>query len=123
MSIVSSPDQIIPSGGSDLPRGRGRSFAALAFAALLGFSAGDALQPPHRQIETRLALFAIDGYRATVSPLLARTHLAGCRFHPTCSAYGREAIARYGIPKGLILAAGRVLRCHPFSRGGEDPVP
>ncbi|HMF10351.1 MAG TPA: membrane protein insertion efficiency factor YidD, partial [Thermoanaerobaculia bacterium] len=46
-----------------------------------------------------------------------------CRFQPTCSAYGREAIARYGIPRGAWLAAARVLRCHPFAKGGADPVP
>jgi putative membrane protein insertion efficiency factor len=66
---------------------------------------------------------AIDGYRATVSPFLARTGVVRCRFEPTCSAYGREAIARYGSPKGVAMAAGRVLRCHPWTKGGFDPVP
>jgi len=74
-------------------------------------------------VTARVVLLSIDGYRATVSPLLARSRLVVCRFHPTCSAYGREAVARYGVPKGLLLAAGRVLRCHPFAKGGEDPVP
>jgi hypothetical protein len=46
-----------------------------------------------------------------------------CRFHPTCSEYGYQAIARHGVFKGLILATWRVLRCNPFSQGGNDPVP
>jgi putative membrane protein insertion efficiency factor len=100
-----------------------RRFSAVALAALLGFFAADASRPVDRQVGTRMALFAIDAYRATVSPVLARTHVVACRFHPSCSAYGREAIARYGIPHGALLAAGRVLRCHPFAKGGEDPVP
>lgn len=46
-----------------------------------------------------------------------------CRFQPTCSAYGEEAILRHGILKGSLLTIWRVLRCHPFSRPGPDPVP
>ena len=92
-------------------------------AALIGLAVGDALRPVPDQNGTRLALAAIDAYRATVSPVLARTGVVRCRFEPTCSAYGREAIARYGEPKGFALAAGRVLRCHPWAKGGWDPVP
>ena len=92
-------------------------------AALLGFAAGDALRPPPAQALARLAIGAIDAYRATLSPAIARTGLARCLFTPTCSAYGREAIQRYGLPRGGWLAAGRILRCNPWSRGGVDPVP
>jgi hypothetical protein len=46
-----------------------------------------------------------------------------CRFTPTCSHYGYQAIARYGLMKGGLLAAWRILRCQPFSPGGYDPVP
>ena len=46
-----------------------------------------------------------------------------CRFTPTCSHYGYQAIARHGLLKGGALAVWRVLRCQPFSRGGYDPVP
>ena len=46
-----------------------------------------------------------------------------CRFHPTCSRYAEEAIRTHGAIRGSILAAGRVLRCNPFGRGGLDPVP
>ena len=113
--------------GSPLPTGRSESgarrawFAAPLCAALIGLAVGDALRPPSEQASARLAVAAIDVYRAAVSP-----HLKGivrCRFEPTCSAYGREAIARYGFPKGFALTAGRVLRCNPWSRGGVDPVP
>ena len=106
-----------------LPRRLGRSVGSLALAALLGFFGADSFRPPSQQIATRVALSTIDLYRSTASPMLARTHLITCRFHPTCSAYGREAIQRYGVPRGLLLATSRVLRCHPFARGGEDPVP
>lgn len=46
-----------------------------------------------------------------------------CRFHPTCSQYSYQAIERYGVIKGGILALWRVLRCNPFNKGGNDPVP
>ena len=46
-----------------------------------------------------------------------------CRFHPTCSQYALEAVELHGAARGTLLAAGRVLRCHPFCRGGFDPVP
>jgi hypothetical protein len=45
-----------------------------------------------------------------------------CRFRPTCSEYSKAALKKYGLIKGGILAAGRVLRCHPWSRGGWDPL-
>ena len=67
---------------------------------------------------TRLALASIRFYRRFVSPALP----PACRFVPTCSEYGYEAIAKYGIIKGGRLAVWRVLRCNPFARGGYDPV-
>jgi putative membrane protein insertion efficiency factor len=69
----------------------------------------------------RLALLAlIRLYQMTFARLLPTNT---CRFTPTCSHYGYEAIARYGVFKGGWMAAWRVLRCQPFSRGGYDPVP
>lgn len=65
-----------------------------------------------------VALYAIRGYQLFLSPLLPPT----CRYVPTCSAYAYEAIARYGIVRGGVKALWRILRCHPFSRGGYDPV-
>jgi hypothetical protein len=46
-----------------------------------------------------------------------------CRFYPTCSHYGYRAIYKYGVIKGGVMAAWRVLRCNPFNPGGYDPVP
>jgi len=46
-----------------------------------------------------------------------------CRFHPSCSHYGYQAIYKYGAIKGGLMAAWRVLRCNPFNPGGYDPVP
>jgi len=103
-------------------RGRG-SLAAPILAALVGLAVGDSLRPASEQQSVRLALGTIDAYRATVSPVLARTGVVHCHFEPSCSAYGREAIARYGSPRGFALAAGRLLRCHPWAKGGHDPVP
>lgn len=46
-----------------------------------------------------------------------------CRFQPTCSHYGYEAIERHGVLKGFVLTIWRLVRCNPFNRGGLDPVP
>jgi len=66
------------------------------------------------------ALALIRLYQMTLSRALPSNT---CRFSPTCSHYGYQAIARHGLLKGGMLAAWRVLRCQPFSRGGYDPVP
>jgi uncharacterized protein len=67
----------------------------------------------------RFILALIHGYRRWISPL-KRT--PSCRFLPTCSEYAIEAIQVHGVGKGLFLALGRLLRCHPLCRGGLDPV-
>ena len=66
-----------------------------------------------------LLIQLIRGYRLLISPLFPPT----CRFQPTCSNYALTAIARFGAVKGSILAAKRILRCHPWNPGGYDPVP
>ena len=64
-----------------------------------------------------LVLAPLRFYRRFISPGLAPR----CKYHPTCSAYAVQAIERYGILRGLVLATWRVLRCNPFSHGGYDP--
>jgi len=63
--------------------------------------------------------FVLRMYKRFVSPMLPRS----CRFVPTCSEYAMEAVERHGVARGSWLAAGRLLRCHPFARAGYDPVP
>jgi putative membrane protein insertion efficiency factor len=64
-------------------------------------------------------------YKRVVSPALhAAVGTAGaCRFQPTCSEYAAIAVAEHGLPRGTMMALGRLLRCHPLHRGGFDPVP
>lgn len=66
----------------------------------------------------RFVLFFIVLYQRYVSPLKGPT----CRFRPTCSDYAAEAIEKYGLSRGGMLALSRLIRCHPFSRGGYDPL-
>ena len=58
-------------------------------------------------------------YQGYISPLLSTR----CKYTPTCSQYAIEAIQRYGVIKGWLMAIWRILRCNPFSHGGYDPVP
>jgi len=65
-----------------------------------------------------IVLLTLRAYKQVVSPLLP----PACRYVPSCSEYAMEAIDRYGVGSGLLLSAGRLLRCHPFAKGGFDPV-
>ncbi len=67
----------------------------------------------------RLLLLLVHVYRSCISPLFPPS----CRYYPTCSAYALEAIERYGAWRGGWMALRRILRCHPFHKGGYDPVP
>jgi putative membrane protein insertion efficiency factor len=62
---------------------------------------------------------AIRLYQQLLSPLLP----ASCRYYPTCSQYTLEAVRTHGVMRGTALGLRRILRCHPFHRGGYDPVP
>ena len=75
---------------------------------------------PGRAGETMksLLLLLLRFYKAAISPLLPPT----CRFYPTCSEYASEAIERYGAVRGGWMSVRRLSRCHPFHRGGYDPV-
>ena len=70
------------------------------------------------QIPRGLLIILIKGYRYILSPLLPQS----CRFYPSCSVYTMEAIEKYGALRGGYMGVKRILRCHPFSPGGYDPV-
>ena len=66
-----------------------------------------------------LILAAMRFYQSAISPALP----SSCRFYPSCSAYGYEAVEKWGVWRGAGLALERLLRCRPFGGGGYDPVP
>ncbi|NLK46711.1 MAG: membrane protein insertion efficiency factor YidD [Treponema sp.] len=71
------------------------------------------------QLLLRILCGLIKVYQIGISPLLPKS----CRYYPTCSHYAIEAINKHGAFKGSLLALKRILRCHPFHKGGYDPVP
>ncbi len=64
-------------------------------------------------------ILLVRAYQATLSPFLG----GQCRYHPTCSHYSIQALKEYGAIRGTVLTVRRIARCHPFARGGYDPVP
>lgn len=66
-----------------------------------------------------ILIWLIKFYKKNISPARG----ACCKYYPTCSQYGIEAIEKYGAIKGGLLTVWRILRCNPFSKGGYDPVP
>lgn len=78
-------------------------------------------------IPRRVGQALIIVYQKTISPdhswLRRHLRVRVCRYHPTCSEYTHEAIGRFGLIKGSLMGAWRILRCNPFSKGGHDPVP
>lgn len=68
---------------------------------------------------TQILIWIIRAYQLLLSPLLGPR----CRFYPSCSCYAHTAIERHGALKGAWLGLCRLLRCHPFNKGGYDPVP
>ncbi|BBE39668.1 membrane protein insertion efficiency factor YidD [Streptococcus dysgalactiae] len=67
---------------------------------------------------TKLLVAPVKAYQRYISPLFPPT----CRYRPTCSAYMITAIEKHGV-KGVLMGLARILRCHPFVAGGDDPVP
>jgi uncharacterized protein len=76
-------------------------------------------------LRTRYVAVVLGVYKYALSPLLHAMpgSVGGCRFQPTCSEYAAIAIAEHGVIPGTWMALRRILRCHPFQRGGFDPVP
>jgi len=72
---------------------------------------------------TRILLATLAFYQRWISPAVHSLSPGGCRYLPTCSEYAKGAIAIHGPVRGVGLALGRLLRCHPFARGGLDEVP
>jgi uncharacterized protein len=70
------------------------------------------------QIVRQAVVMLIRGYKRAISPLLPPS----CRYLPTCSEYAMEAVELHGVLRGGWLAVARLLRCHPFAKGGYDPV-
>ena len=67
---------------------------------------------------SRLMMLLIRGYQKYISPMTG----PHCRFIPTCSEYSYQAFSKYGFFKGAYLSIKRILRCHPFGKGGYDPL-
>lgn len=67
----------------------------------------------------KLLVFLIRGYQWTISPWLGPR----CRFYPTCSQYAVDAVSSFGVVRGSWLTILRLCQCHPFCKGGFDPVP
>jgi putative membrane protein insertion efficiency factor len=103
-----------------MTRSRFRPYTTIAVLLAVAIAVHDYTVPHGRGLAARGALLLIDEYRAHVSP-----HLRGrvvCRFTPTCSAYGRGAISKYGFAKGSLLTAWRIARCGPWTKQGTmDP--
>jgi putative membrane protein insertion efficiency factor len=71
-----------------------------------------------REIGKFAVLQLLRGYKWAISPMFP----AACRYVPTCSEYAMEAVERFGVLRGGWMAGARLMRCHPFVRGGYDPV-
>ena len=66
----------------------------------------------------KIMILLIKFYQKAISPFLGKR----CRFYPTCSEYTKQAVEKYGALKGLYLGLIRILKCHPFHKGGYDPL-
>jgi len=68
---------------------------------------------------SKIVIILIVFYQKIISPLKPAT----CRFYPSCSDYAIQAVTKYGFYKGILLAIKRIFKCHPYHKGGYDPVP
>ncbi|NLK99084.1 MAG: membrane protein insertion efficiency factor YidD [Clostridiales bacterium] len=68
----------------------------------------------------KILIFIVSLYQKIISPIKGKP---SCIYYPSCSSYTKEALTKYGAIKGIYLSTRRILRCHPFHKGGYDPVP
>jgi len=104
-----------------MKRMRLRHYSFVAVLIVLVIALHDFTMPRGHGLAARGAIFVIDEYRAHVSPRLRGR--VTCRFKPTCSAYGREAIRKYGFAKGGAKTAWRIARCGPWTKAGTRDLP
>ena len=76
-------------------------------------------RPSLASLPRRALMLPVRAYQVGISPFTP----PACRFTPVCSQYGMDALRRHGAIKGSLLTIGRICRCHPFTKGGIDPVP
>lgn len=69
----------------------------------------------------KILIYLLKGYKKIISPIFSHFGVK-CKFYPSCSSYMMQAINKYGTIKGMYLGIKRLLRCHPFSKGGYDPL-
>lgn len=69
----------------------------------------------------KIFIYLIEWYQKNISKLLESKNIR-CKYYPTCSEYTKQAIEKYGVLKGSILGIIRILKCNPFSKGGNDPL-
>ncbi len=69
----------------------------------------------------KLCIWLLKAYKKIISPILNFFGIH-CKFYPSCSEYMMQAIEKYGCIKGILIGGKRLLRCHPFAKGGYDPL-
>ena len=100
---------------------RRRRFTLVIALIVAIFAIHDFAVPHGRGFAARSAIFLIDEYRAHMPMRVRRAF--GCRFEPTCSAYGRAAISKYGFGKGFLKTVWRIAKCGPWTEAGTVDLP